>query len=141
MLPSRRARLPCRMPARASPAPAAPSALEAAGVAGGDGKRALAERHLLAARELRSEEDLPRAAAHLRAALESDPENAAARLEMERVVERVREIYLRAYVAKDEDPETARSGFARVAGALPAGDELAEKAARWLERLDGRALR
>jgi tetratricopeptide (TPR) repeat protein len=106
-----------------------------------DGKRALAERHLLVARELYADDDLPRAAAHLRAALESDPENAAARLEMERVVERVRETYLRAYVAKDEDPEAARNGFARVAGALPAGDELAEKAARWLERLDARGLR
>jgi len=60
---------------------------------------------------------------------------------MERVVERVREIYLRAYVAKDEEPEAARNGFARVAGALPAGDELAEKAERWLERLPGRGLR
>jgi len=56
-------------------------------------------------------------------------------------VERVREIYLRAYVAKDEEPEAARNGFARVAGALPAGDELAEKAERWLERLHGRGLR
>jgi len=126
---------------RGSQVPAVASASEAAGVPEGDGKRALAERHLLAARELRSEEDLPRAAAHLRAALESDPENATARLEMERVVERVREIYLRAYVAKDEEPEAARNGFARVAGALPAGDELAEKAERWLERLHGRGLR
>jgi type III secretion system (T3SS) inner membrane Yop/YscD-like protein len=125
---------------RESQVPAA-SASQAADVPEGDGKRALAERHLLAARELRSEEDLPRAAAHLRAALDSDPENAAAHLEMERVVERVREIYLRAYVAKDEEPEAARNGFARVAGALPAGDALAEKAARWLERLDGRGPR
>jgi len=126
---------------RGSQVPAAASASQAAGVPEGDGKRALAERHLLAARALRSDEDLPRAAAHLRAALESDPENAAARLEMDRVVERVREIYLRAYVAKDEEPEAARNGFARVAGALPAGDELAEKAERWLERLQGRGLR
>jgi len=126
---------------RGSQAPAAASASEAVGVPERDGKRVLAERHLLAARELRSEEDLPRVAAHLRAALESDPENAAARVEMERVVERVRDIYLRAYVAKDEEPEAARNGFAHVAGVLPAGDELAEKAARWLERLDGRGLR
>jgi len=60
---------------------------------------------------------------------------------MERVVDRVRDIYLRAYVARDEEPEAARNGFALVAGALPAGDELAEKAARWLERLDGRGPR
>ena len=111
---------------------------QAVGPGESDGRRALAERHLLAARELRSDEDLPRAAAHLRAALDNDPDNEAVRREMERVLERVREIYLRAYLAKDEEPEAARKDFAQVAGILPAGDELAGKAVRWLERLDAR---
>jgi len=127
-------------PSRGSHVPASALLPQEGGVAEDDGKRALAERHLLAARELTSEEDLPQAAAHLRAALENDPENAAARLEQERVVERAREIYLRAYVAKDEEPDAARIGFAQVAGALPAGDELAGKAARWLERLEARGI-
>jgi hypothetical protein len=106
-----------------------------------DGRRALGQRHLLAARELSRDEDLPGAAAHLRAALENDPENATARVEMDRVAERVREIYLRAYVGKDDDPEDARAGFALVARALPAGDELAARASHWLEKLDARSPR
>jgi predicted component of type VI protein secretion system len=106
-----------------------------------DGRRALAERHLLAARDVALDDDLPRAAAHLRAALESDPQNEAARVDMERVAERVRELYVRSYVAKDADPETARAGFALVVRASSAGDELAAKAAHWLEKLDARGSR
>jgi hypothetical protein len=105
------------------------------------GRRALAERHLIAAREFSREDDLPSAASHLRAALENDPANAAAREELAGVAERVREVYLRAYVAKEDDPDAARAGFALVLRSLPAGDELAARAGHWLEKLETRTQR
>ena len=49
------------------------------------------------------------------------------------------EVYLRAYLEKDAHPETARAGFRLVAGTLPPADEMAGKARRWLDRLDGKS--
>ena len=103
-----------------------------------EGRRALAARHLLAAGELRADEDLPRAAAHLRAAVETDPENGEARAGLERISARARAIYLQAYMAKDDDPESARSGFRLVVETLPASDETSMKALHWMGRLAGR---
>ena len=103
-----------------------------------EGRRALAARHLLAAGELRADEDLPRAAAHLRAAVETDPENDEARAGLERISERAKEIYLQAYMAKDDDPESARSSFQLVVETLPASDETSMKALHWMGRLAGR---
>ena len=102
---------------------------------------ALAVRHLRLARGLSGEDALPRAAAHLRAALRGDPANGEARAELERVHGQVREIYLRAYLAKDGDPAAAREAFARVGEALPAPDDLGDKARRWLRKLDAKAER
>ena len=101
-------------------------------------RRALAARHLLAAGELRADEDLPRAAAHLRAAVETDPENGEARAGLERISARARAIYLQAYMAKDDDPESARSGFRLVVETLAASDEASMKALHWMGRLAGR---
>ena len=101
--------------------------------------RALAVRHLLLARGLAADDSLPQAASHLRAAARSDPANAEVRAELERVAGQAREIYLRAYLAKDGDPAEARRGFSVVAQALPAPDELGGKARRWAARLEGKA--
>jgi tetratricopeptide (TPR) repeat protein len=103
--------------------------------------KALAVRHLLLARGLSGEEALPQAAEHLRAAVQSDPANGEARAEMERLAGQAREIYLRAYLAKEGDPAGARRGFALVAQALLTEDETGEKARRWLAKLDGKAAR
>ena len=103
-----------------------------------EGRRGLAARHLLAAGELRADEDLPRAAAHLRAAVETDPENGEARAGLERISARARAIYLQAYMAKDDDPESARSGFRLVVETLAASDETSMKALHWMGRLAGR---
>lgn len=103
--------------------------------------RALAVRHVGLARGLSGEGALSGAAAHLRAAVRADPANAEARAELDRLAGRIREIYLRAYLAKEVDPAEARRGFIQVAQALPAPDDLGDKARRWLAKLDGKAAR
>jgi hypothetical protein len=86
-----------------------------------------------------SDDALPAAAAHLRAALEFDPQAEEARAGLSRASARAKEIYLRGYVAKDGEPQAARRDFEVVRGTLPESDETAQKAKRWLERLDGKA--
>jgi predicted component of type VI protein secretion system len=103
-----------------------------------EGRRALAARHVLAAGDPSADADLPGAAAHLRAAVESDPDNREARAGLSRIAERAKEVYLRAYMVKDDDPDAARSGFRLVIEALPASDETAVKAMRWLRKLDAK---
>jgi tetratricopeptide (TPR) repeat protein len=104
--------------------------------------KALAARHLSLARGLPAAAALPDAAAHLRAAVRSDPANGDARAELARLAARAREIYLRAYLAKDgDDLAAARRGFSLVARALPPPDETGERARRWLAKLDGKAVR
>lgn len=104
--------------------------------------RLLAARHLTLARGLPADDALPEAAAHLRAAVRTDPANGEARAELARLAGRAREIYLRAYLAKEGDElAAARRGFTLVARALPAADETGEKARRWLARLDRKAAR
>jgi len=101
-------------------------------------RRALAARHVLAAGELGADEDLPRAAAHLRAAAESDPESGEARTGLERIARRAKEIYLQAYMIKDDDPGAACSSFRLVVETLPASDETAMKAMHWIGKLDAK---
>ena len=86
-----------------------------------------------------SDDALPAAAAHLRAALEFDPQDQEARAGLFRARARAKEIYLRGYVAKDGEPQAARRDFEVVRGTLPESDETAQKAKRWLDRLDGKA--
>jgi hypothetical protein len=86
-----------------------------------------------------SDDALPAAAAHLRAALEFDPQDEEARAGLSRASARAKEIYLRGYVAKDGEPQAARRDFEVVRGTLPESDETAQKAKRWLDRLDGKA--
>lgn len=83
------------------------------------------------------DESLPQKAAHLRAAAGAGSGQAMKELTM--VEERVRAIYLRAYMTKDEDPDAARSAFQLVAAALAASDETAQKAKRWLDKLAGKS--
>jgi hypothetical protein len=52
---------------------------------------------------------------------------------------RAKELYLRGYVAKDSDADTARHSFKIVIETLPPGDETAQKAKRWLDKLNGKA--
>jgi hypothetical protein len=53
------------------------------------------------------------------------------------ITERARQLYLRAYLAKEDDPVSARKMFAEVA-AMTSADDTSAKALRWLERLDGK---
>ncbi len=84
------------------------------------------------------DESLPLAATHLRAALQNDPSNEQAQNEMRQVTDRAKELYLRGYVAKDSDAESARKAFKLVLDTLPSGDETAQKAKRWMDKLDGK---
>ena len=83
--------------------------------------------------------DLAPAAAHLRAALRYDPRDEAARAELQRVVALANEAYLRGYVTKDIDEDAAREEFRTVVAVLAPEDATAQKARRWLGRLDGKA--
>ena len=97
---------------------------------------ALVGRHLALADALPGDDDLPRAAAHLRAAAQADPSNAEAGRRLRQLSLQAKEVYLRAYAAREENPEQARRAFRAVAESLPAGDELGQKARRWLSGLD-----
>ena len=85
-----------------------------------------------------TDDGLPQAAAHLRAAVQNDPSNDGAQAELRQIGDRCKEIYLRGYVAKDEDFESARKSFKLVIATLPPTDETAQKAKRWLDKLDGK---
>jgi hypothetical protein len=87
---------------------------------------------------VQSDDGLPRAAGHLRSAVLADPENDLAKQQLDQVVARAKELYLRAYVVKDTDSPAAREGFKLVVDILPAGDATSEKAKRWLEKIDGK---
>lgn len=85
-----------------------------------------------------SDDGLPQAAAHLRAAVQDDPGNDAAQAQLRQIGDRCKDIYLRGYVAKDQDVEAARKAFKLVIETLPASDETAQKSKRWLDKLDGK---
>lgn len=103
-------------------------------------RRLLAALHLALGEALGRglDDDLPGAAAHLRAAVAAGSDDGRAQAAMARVAARAKEAYLRAYVAKDSDPDGARRAFRIVLGALPASDETAQKARRWLDKLDAK---
>ncbi|MGZ6142350.1 MAG: hypothetical protein ACXWLM_03375, partial [Myxococcales bacterium] len=102
-------------------------------------KKALSALHYqLGAAQAGSDETLPQAAAHLRTAVQDDPSNDAAASQLRQISDRAKEIYLRGYVAKDEDAESARKAFKLVIETLPPSDETAQKAKRWLDKLDGK---
>ena len=86
-----------------------------------------------------TDEGLPQAAQHLRAAVQNDPANEPAAQQLRQVTDRAREIYLRGYVDKDNDAEAARRAFRLVIDTLPSNDETALKAKKWLDKLDGKA--
>jgi len=100
--------------------------------------KALSALHFQAASGLSGDESLPQEAQHLRAAVQYDSGNDAAQAQLRQVIDRAKEIYLRGYVAKDEDAESARKAFRLVIETLPASDETAQKAKRWLDKLDGK---
>jgi hypothetical protein len=75
--------------------------------------------------------DPPPAFADSRAA---DP----ARESMDAARERARDIYRKAYVERELDPDAARRGFELVASLLPESDEMAQKARRWIDQLSGK---
>jgi len=102
-------------------------------------RRALSGLHTRVAQAHASDEEISAAAAHLRAALAQDPGNEQARDELGRLAVRANEAYLSGYVAKESDPDAATRAFRLVVAALPAADETAIKARRWLDRLDGKA--
>lgn len=101
-------------------------------------RKSLAALHVQLAASLSGDEALPQQAAHLRAAAQNDPGNEAAQAQLRQVNDRAKEIYLRGYVAKDEDAPAARAAFKLVIDTLPASDETAQKARRWLDKLDGK---
>jgi pSer/pThr/pTyr-binding forkhead associated (FHA) protein len=104
-------------------------------------RRALGNLHYnLGAQALQSgsEEALSSAAMHLRYAVAADPENDAAKRQLSEVTSKVKELYQQAYFEKDSDPEQAKKAFKTVVLALPASDELQQKAKRWLDKLEGK---
>ena len=123
--------------ALAATVPAAKGAAEEAIAAssasppGREVRKALATRHPLPARRLSAASELAGRAAYLPGGLHDDSFARAG------VADRARDLYLRAYLAKDDDPAAARMIFARVAAILPPDDETARKARRWLEKLQG----
>jgi hypothetical protein len=100
--------------------------------------RALAARHATIARGFSADDDLPAAAAHLRAAAQADPSNPEVQEQLRQVADRARELYLRAYASKEDDPVQARQSFRLVGEILPPADETAEKARRWASGLEGK---
>ena len=92
----------------------------------------------LAAVSAQSDDGLPAAADQLRTALREDPANEQAAKALKQIGERCQELYLRGYVSKDDDLATARAAFKLVAATLPAEDATAQKAHRWLDKLDGK---
>ncbi|HET9754323.1 MAG TPA: FHA domain-containing protein [Myxococcales bacterium] len=106
---------------------------------GGEVRKALSAQHLLAAAALKADDQLPQAAVHLRAAAEANPSNPGARDALRRLQDRARDLYLRGYVAKEAEPAEARRCFGLVVQALPASDETAQKAKRWLDKIGGKA--
>ena len=102
-------------------------------------RKALSALHYqIGAAQAGSDDSLPQAAAHLRAAVQDDPSNDAASSQLRQIADRAKDIYLRGYVAKDDDAESARKAFKLVIETLPASDETAQKAKRWLDKLDGK---
>ncbi|MFN2549169.1 MAG: FHA domain-containing protein [Myxococcales bacterium] len=102
-------------------------------------RKALSALHYqIGAAQTGGDDSLPQAAAHLRAAVQDDPSNDAAVAQLRQIADRCKEIYLRGYVAKDSDAEAARKAFKLVIETLPASDETAQKAKRWLDKLDGK---
>jgi pSer/pThr/pTyr-binding forkhead associated (FHA) protein len=103
-------------------------------------KKSLSSLHYqLGIATVQTDEGLPQAATHLRAAIAADSGNDLAQQQLAQVVERAKELYLRGYVAKDSDADTARHSFKIVIETLPPGDETAQKAKRWLDKLNGKA--
>ena len=106
---------------------------------GPEERKALSAMHYATgAAQAESDETLPAAAAHLRTAVENDPGNDAAQALLRHIQERCKEIYLRGYAAKDQDADAARRAFELVLQTLPDSDETAQKARRWLDKLDGK---
>ena len=102
-------------------------------------RKALSALHTqLGAEQAGGDEGLPQAAAHFRDAVQNDPSNDGAQAELRQIGDRCKEICLRGYVAKDGDIEAARKSFKLVIETLPASDETAQKAKRWLDKLDGK---
>ena len=100
--------------------------------------RALAARHAMLAQASSADDDLPAAAAHLRAAALADPSRSEVQEQLRQLADRAKEIYLRAYASKEDDPVQARQSFRLVAEILPQADETAEKARRWASSLEGK---
>jgi hypothetical protein len=99
---------------------------------------ALAARHAMIARGFSEDDDLLAAAAHLRAAAQADPSSSEVQEQLRQMADRAREIYLRAYGSREDDPVRARQSFRLVAEILPQADETAEKARRWASSLEGK---
>src|SRR5207253_6324370 len=100
-------------------------------------RKGLSNLHTQVALTQTADDQLAAAAAHLRAAVMDDPANEVAQQQLEQVVARAKELYLSGYVAKEGDAESAKQAFRLVEGILPPEDETAQKARRWLEKLDG----
>ena len=108
------------------------------GPLGREVRSALSALHLRVA--MRADSDAGAAAGHLRVAADVDPANASAREQLRQLTARATDAYLRGYVAKDSDADVAREAFRFVLAVLPAEDDLARKARRWLDRLEGTAV-
>ncbi|MBS2024821.1 MAG: FHA domain-containing protein, partial [Deltaproteobacteria bacterium] len=102
-------------------------------------RRAIANLHYnLGMSQMGSEDTLPSAAQHFRTASVADPSNEQVKREMAEVLAKAKEIYQRGYFEKESDPENAKKAFKLVVDSLPGQDETAQKARRWLDKLEGK---
>ncbi len=102
-------------------------------------RRALGNLHYnLGVQALASDDQLAAAATHLRYAVADDPDNDAAKKQLAEVISKVKDLYQQGYFEKESDPDAAKKAFKVVVQALPASDELQQKAKRWLDKLEGK---
>lgn len=82
--------------------------------------------------------DWATAAENARKVLAADPGNSGAQAIVAEARKTATELYQQGYSLKDQSPDEAAAVLQKVVQMTPAGDELHEKAARWLAKLGGR---
>ncbi len=103
---------------------------------GNDVRHQLADLHYGLGTRAKTDGHLAQAATHFRAAMAADAGHVLAAQEMQKLQREAHDLYLRAYIAADTDPETARGMLHTVLQVTPAGGDDAKKAKKLLDKLD-----
>lgn len=106
---------------------------------GTDVRRQLANMHYLLGVQAKADGLNGKSAEHLRAAVQVDPSNTLAKQQLEKSISEAHELYLRGYIARDNNPDEAKKLFKDVVQMLPPAAEDAQKAKRFLDRLEGKS--